>query len=114
LPIVYSHIVTKKAEGFFSDHLAYGRAGDTLTVPFQPDKLCMLPDSGRVYHPAPDKCGGIGLVRSKLAIEFSQYFGFEANDGSNTVTHPSYFSWKGKKYTLTNELLKCAGQKTQS
>lgn len=52
--------------------------------------------TGRVYHPAPEKVGGIGLVRSQLAIEFSASFDFE-NGETNAPTH---FTWRDKRYKL--------------
>lgn len=73
--------------------LSYAHAGDLLTFPFEPDKIYMSPTSGRVYHPAKPKYGSIGLIRSKLAIEFSKYFEFESNDEA-----PTHFTWKGIIY----------------
>lgn len=55
--------------------------------------------TGRVYHPAPEKAGGIGLVRSKLAIEFSTSFDFE-NGEANAPTH---FTWRNERYKLDTE-----------
>ena len=51
--------------------LSYGHAGLLLTVPFEPSKICMDPETGRVYHPGPEKTGGIGLVSDKLNIEWT-------------------------------------------
>lgn len=62
----------------------------------------MLAESGRVYHPGPDRLGGVGLVKSSLAIELSKSFEFSSDDDSQA---PSHFTWREKKYTLTNELL---------
>jgi len=73
--------------------LSYGYAGDLLTVPFQPECIYVHPDSGRVYHPAPEKVGGVGLVRSQLAIEFSQHFVFEEG-------RPVGFEWEGRQHRL--------------
>ena len=55
--------------------------------------------SGRVYHPASPKLGGVGLVRSKLAIEFSTYFGFENGEEND----PTNFNWNNKLYKLDNQ-----------
>lgn len=60
----------------------------------------MYPESGRVYHPAPQKMGGVGLVRSVLAIELSKHFEFK--DGE--MSPPTSFTWNGVLYELTNEL----------
>lgn len=109
MPIVYTHLISKTCDQEEKYFLSYGNTGDKLTVKFEPTKLCMLPDSGRVYHPAHVKCGGIGLVKSKLAIELSQYFGYkEGSDESSSLNLPSTFKWKGTTYNLTNELLELA------
>lgn len=99
LPIVFTHIIPGKDNE--KDRLSYGGAGNLLTVEFRPDGICMLPQSGRVYHPGVPKAGGVGLVKSSLAIELSKNFEFE----SLSSEMPKYFNWKGQKYTLTNELI---------
>jgi hypothetical protein len=45
-----------------------------MTVEFEPEKICMLPNTGRVYYPATELLGGIGLVKSSVAIELSKYY----------------------------------------
>lgn len=62
----------------------------------------MSPTTGRVYHPANIKYGSIGLIRSKLAIEFSKYFQFDNGDQAA----PTHFTWNDIKYTLDNEWIK--------
>lgn len=76
--------------------LSYAHAGELLTFPFQPDKIFMSPTSGRVYHPSATKYGSIGLIRSKLAIEFSKDFEF----GNDDHQAPTHFTWKGVRYDL--------------
>lgn len=99
-PVVYTHII--HAENInVCDRLSYGGAGPVLTVIFEPEKVCMLPQTGRVYYPASPRMGNIGLIKSSLAIEMSKTFQFD-NGEENPPTH---FTWKGQKYTLTNELL---------
>lgn len=78
-------------------HLAYGGTLG-LTVPFQPTSLCMLPATGRVYHAGPENLGGVGLVKSSLAIEFSRFFVYEA--GAGEYSHPVGFRWQGKTWQL--------------
>ena len=95
--IVYTHII----EGDESDLLSYGGAADKLTVVFEPSKICMLPETGRIYHPASPDIGGVGLIKSSVAIAISKYFEFE-NGEENP---PTKFTWKDKTYQLTNELL---------
>ncbi|KAK3580316.1 hypothetical protein CHS0354_003551 [Potamilus streckersoni] len=99
-PVVYTHIV-RYPDSAGTGQILYGYAGDTLSVPFQPEKVCMLPETGRVYHPASPSVGGVGLIKSKLAIELSKYFEF--GDGEDKP--PTQFLWAGKKYALTNELI---------
>lgn len=100
-PFVYTHVTKKPSvEGDRQDnYLAYNHAGDLLTLKFEPEKIFMLPQSGRVYHPAPEKVGSIGLVRSKLAIEFSKYFIFENGE----MQPPTHFKWNNKTYVLDTE-----------
>ena len=100
-PVVFTHILPGETpeEG---DLLSYNWAGDRLTLPLEPEKLCMCPESGRVYHPAQAKTGGVGLVRSVLAIELSKSFEF----GNGEASPPTSFTWKGVHYKLTNELFK--------
>ncbi|XP_023214550.1 UPF0598 protein CG30010-like, partial [Centruroides sculpturatus] len=97
-PIVYTHIIEKSNDDgqYF---LSYGHAADLLIRLFEPNKLCMFPESGRVYHPADERVGGVGLVKSSLAIELSKYFSFEA--GSDQM--PTHFTWKEEKHRLTQE-----------
>ncbi|XP_072936779.1 UPF0598 protein CG30010 [Epargyreus clarus] len=94
LPIVYTHVIEKQPPE--KDILTFGYASDLLKTDFIPDKIFMLPTTGRVYHPADEKYGGIGLVRSKLSIELSKNFTF-SNGESEPPTH---FTWKGEMYQL--------------
>lgn len=82
--------------------LAYGGT-HTLTVPFQPSRLCMLPASGRVYHTGPDRLGGVGLVKSSLAIELSRFFVYEEGVGESGP--PVGFRWRGKTCELDGAVL---------
>lgn len=62
----------------------------------------MFPESGRIYHPADKKHGGVGLVKSSLGIELSG--GFEFRNKDNESEPPSHFNWNGKTYELDNSL----------
>lgn len=62
----------------------------------------MSPESGRVYHPADLVYGSIGLIRSKMAIEFSKHFEFEQGEQAP----PTHFTWNDTRYTLETEWLK--------
>lgn len=99
-PIVYTDILhADNING--CDLLSYGGAGPALTVKFEPAKVCMLPQTGRVYYPASPRTGNVGLIKSSLAIEMSKSFQFDNGEESP----PTHFTWKGQKYTLTNELV---------
>lgn len=82
--------------------LAYGGTLG-LTVPFQPTTLCMLPATGRVYHAGPDNVGGVGLVKSSLAIELSRFFVYE--EGAGEHAHPVGFRWQGRTWQLDTAVL---------
>lgn len=62
----------------------------------------MNPATGRVYHPAPTLAGGIGLVKSSLAIEFSSYFSFDNGEEHG----PTQFLWRNTKYDLDTKWYK--------
>jgi len=98
-PVVFTHIIQEADSS--PGRLAFSGAGDRLSVPFEPTNICMLPQTGRVYHPAPAQYGGIGLIRSSLAIEFSKFMDFEHGDES---LPPSHFTWNGSKHKLSNVL----------
>ncbi|KAM9496619.1 UPF0598 protein C8orf82 homolog [Clarias gariepinus] len=100
-PIVFTHLLAETEHG---TQLSYCGGGTKLTFPFQPHSLFMHPDSGRVYHPAPEQVGGVGLVRSALAIEFSPHFHYSS--GQDSSAQPTHFHWAGQHYTLTNELFR--------
>ena len=89
--------------------LAYGGTL-SLTVPFQPSSLCMLPESGRVYHVGPDRVGGVGLIKSSLAIELSRFFVYA--EGAGESAHPVAFQWQGRTWELDNTLLSRLSQFT--
>ncbi|GAB0181198.1 UPF0598 protein C8orf82 [Grus japonensis] len=97
-PIVFTQILPGSGENRF---LSYCGGGERLVVPFQPESLVVLPENGRLYHPAPAKAGGVGLVRSALAFEWSP--GFEY--GRGPAQPPTHFVWEGRRYRLTEELL---------
>ncbi|XP_064410618.1 UPF0598 protein C8orf82 homolog isoform X1 [Latimeria chalumnae] len=98
-PIVFTHLMREGGSG--SELLAYGGGGEKLALQFQPEKLFMLPENGRVYHPAPERAGSVGLVKSALAIEFSPCFEYAASPESSPPTH---FRWNHQRFELTNEL----------
>ncbi|XP_033924976.1 UPF0598 protein C8orf82 homolog [Melopsittacus undulatus] len=95
-PIVFTHLLPGN-----SQLLSYCGGGERLAVPFQPGMLTVFPDNGRLYHPAPAKSGGVGLVRSALAWEWSSSFQYE--QGQEQI--PTHFLWEGRSYQLNQELL---------
>ncbi|XP_017761471.1 PREDICTED: UPF0598 protein CG30010 [Eufriesea mexicana] len=98
LPIVFTKVFQKKNSetGKIEDWFGYAHAEELLMIPFQPDKLHMNVQSGRLYHPAPEKVGGVGLVRSKTAIEISTLFNFEKGEENG----PTHIFWNNRKYIL--------------
>ena len=116
LPVVFSHLLDSSRQviqdmaahgastGQGTGLLSYGGAGHRLTVPFHPPSLCMLPGSGRVYHRGPEGAGGVGLVKSSLAIELSHFFLYNRGcpkEGSP----PCGFRWGGSDWALDPAVL---------
>lgn len=102
LPLVFTHLVQKPSISSVSeDYLAYGNAGDTMTLPFEPSELLMEIDTGRVYHPGPEKTGSVGLVRSQLAIQLSKDFSFHNGD----TEPPTHIMWNGEEISLSHSLV---------
>lgn len=97
-PIVYTNVVDQNEKDIF----CYGHAGNQMYQDFQPNHIYMDIKTGRVYHPAPESAGFIGLIQSKLAIEFSHHFTFQ--NGEDKC--PTHFSWKGIKHVLDTEWYK--------
>ncbi|XP_051233908.1 UPF0598 protein C8orf82 homolog [Dicentrarchus labrax] len=98
-PVVFTHLLGDQ------ELLSYCGGAEQLSVPFLPEALYMHPVSGRVYHPCSERGGGVGLVRSALAIELSPFFVYAQEDGQSG--QPTHFLWGGRKHTLTNELAGC-------
>lgn len=104
VPIVFTHLIESTKiinDGTVNDKLSYNYGGDLLCIDFQPNKVFMSPKTGRVYHPTWNKVGGIGLIRSKLAIELSKNFEFENDDES-----PTHFIWNKKRHNLELDWVK--------
>lgn len=74
-----------------------------MTTEFQPEMLCMVPGSGRVYHPAKRMPEEVGLISDKLTIIWSEERRFVFEDGDENP--PTHFLWEKEKVTLTNELI---------
>nr|XP_020671008.1 UPF0598 protein C8orf82 homolog [Pogona vitticeps] len=105
-PVVFTHLL-RGTSG--EELLSYCGGAERLVVPFQPEKLLMLPENGRVYHPGPEKAGGVGLVKSALAFELSPGFQYDRGAGQP----PTHFHWQNQRHALTNELLPFIRGKTE-
>ncbi|XP_071493963.1 UPF0598 protein CG30010-like [Diadema antillarum] len=101
-PIVFTKIIPDPDDPESPGLLSCNFTGEAMTVPFEPAKVCMLPISGRIYHPAAQKVGGVGLIKSSIAIEISPNFEFGER---GEYAPPTHFNWMGQRYKLTNELL---------
>ncbi|KAM6921483.1 UPF0598 protein C8orf82 homolog [Xenentodon cancila] len=102
-PVVFTHLLQRPA----SDQklLSFCGGAEKLSVLFRPETLYMHPVTGRVYHPCPERSGGVGLVRSALAIELSPFFIYPPE--SSQSGQPTHFLWEGQELLLTNELAGC-------
>ncbi|KAB7506739.1 hypothetical protein Anas_02556, partial [Armadillidium nasatum] len=99
LPIVYNQLITLPTDSNLKTHLCYGNAGSELTFPFEPRDICMVNETGRVYHPAPEKMGGVGLVASKLAVLLSSHFIFQNGDNNP----PTHIKWENEVMELSQK-----------
>ena len=97
-PIVYTSIATNSD----NKEVLMINGTEKLAYPFQPEKICMFPETGRIYHPADEKYGKVGLIKSSLGIELSHCFEFKDKDNESEA--PSHFNWNGKKHELDNSL----------
>ena len=98
LPIVFTNVLDVDSA---KPLLAYNHADRFLTAEFEPDKICMT-NSGRVYHPTPEKTGGVGLISDKLSIDWTTDKRFEFEQGEDYP--PTHFNWNSKRIELKNEL----------
>ncbi|XP_037352263.1 UPF0598 protein C8orf82 homolog [Talpa occidentalis] len=96
-PVVFTHLLPA---GPGAPRLSYCGGGAALAVPFEPARLLPLAASGRLYHPAPGRAGGVGLVRSALALELSACFEF----APGAPALPSHVRWRGRRLALTMDL----------
>jgi len=102
-PIVFTHVKKLEIRGREGWFLLHNWADDLLVQPFQPELICMVPNTGRVYHPGPSLSGGIGLVADKLAIQWTSEARFRFADGEENA--PTAFVWEEREVGLGNELL---------
>jgi len=83
--------------------LEHNHAGDLLVQRFEPSEICMVPETGRVYHPGPRLCGGMGLISDRLSILWTQEKRFIFSDGEEAP--PTSFLWDEEEFKLGNKLL---------
>lgn len=71
-----------------------------LSIQFQPEKLYVKPDTGRIYYPLSDKFyTGIALIKDAIAERLSSHLVYEDKvDGL-----PISIEWKGKMYKLKKD-----------
>ena len=106
-PVVFSEILKdEKKEGDNNYKLVWGHS---LSIPFQPDKLRISIDTGRLYHPFPVKNAKkfgqstmFGLLKSHLTISISNRIGSYGNNNFNNNGNDDdwYFEWGDKKHKI--------------
>ena len=70
----------------------------------------MLPASGRVYHSGLEKLGGVGLIKSSLAMELSRFFVYGEEEGREEEgvregANPVGFRWQRRTWPLDSALM---------
>ena len=99
VPIVFTNVLDSDSS---EPKLAFNHADRYLTTAFKPERICMT-TAGRVYHPAPEKVGGIGLISDKLSIEWTAEKRFDFENGEHNP--PTHFNWSLERIPLDNELI---------
>jgi hypothetical protein len=65
--------------------------GHSIPVPFDPSALVVSRETGRIFHPhgrGEDLFGGLGLVRSGLAVALADRMSFDPDRDCQTLTWP--------------------------
>ncbi|CAG0890168.1 unnamed protein product, partial [Cyprideis torosa] len=104
-PVVFTDLKSNE-NGEWRFHYAY----TNFSVPFEPQRLCELPENGRIYHPIDKQFGGVSLVRSAISLRIQDSFVFDETSGggheaTSAYSPPVGIKWDGETYFLTNELL---------
>jgi hypothetical protein len=100
---LHLHLTTKSVADSSPPLLSHCHCERFLTTQFQPEKICMVPETGRVYHPAERMLHGVGLISDKLSILWTEERRFLFEDGE--LSPPTHFVWNKETLRLTNELL---------
>jgi len=95
VPIVFTNLLPGLDGNKDSSSLIYNHS--KLAIDFQPQKLFMA-SNGRLYHPGPERLHGIGLVKSQMAITFSQDFTFDEQG------NPTHFTMKNDDVKINYKL----------
>merc|ERR550519_2894537 len=104
-PIVFNTLAKLKGRKTEEEswHLLHNHAGNLLAQRFCPDQISMVPLTGRVYHPGPRLCGGVGLLADKLSTLWTEEKRFVFEKGEEAP--PTAFRWEGREVPLANQLL---------
>ena len=71
-----------------------------FSIPFEPEKLYIKPDTGRIFHPLSEKFHtGMALIKDAIAERLSTHLVYE--DKADGV--PISIEWKGKMYNLKKD-----------
>ncbi|KAI5694251.1 hypothetical protein M8J75_013522 [Diaphorina citri] len=100
-PVVYTHVITTPEGEFF----CHNHAGDELRHPFDPSKIYMSLDTGRIYHPTTSQYGSVALIQSKTAIELSKLLQFRNGETSA----PTHIVWGEREVELDLEWIRREG-----
>ncbi|XP_057898208.1 UPF0598 protein C8orf82 homolog isoform X1 [Melospiza georgiana] len=106
LPVVFTQILPGPGGNSL---LSYCRSGSELVVPFQPGMLAVCPRNGRLYPPALERVGGVGLVRWALAQELSSGFCFQ--DGPQQPRGICF--GRGRSIRSPGKSCECCGQRNR-
>ncbi|UJR28309.1 hypothetical protein I4U23_009554 [Adineta vaga] len=71
-----------------------------LSIQFQPERLYIKPDTGRIYYPISEKFyPSVALIKDSIAERLSSHLIYDGK--SNDL--PCSIEWKGKIYPLKND-----------
>ncbi len=71
-----------------------------LSIQFEPERLYVKPDTGRIYHLLPEKFHtGFALIKDSIAERLSTHLIYEDKADGQPVS----IEWKGKMYKLKKD-----------
>ena len=95
VPFVLTRLLDDQVS-FECAHIASSR----LLIPFEPEKIYVKPDTGRLYYPIPPQFyTGIALIKDAIAEQLSSHLQYD--DGPSDV--PVGLAWQGKVHRLTRD-----------